>query len=115
MIQRSLSTSIYDNKSSTPDIDPGMLLDKHNSILLPDTLRASVLLRRIGLERSWTQDQINHDIGVLDDHRLYTVRDLLSLSDYSWKVIELLPLVKDLLRSSVDPNWTENGNTLLLY
>ncbi|ORZ17880.1 hypothetical protein BCR42DRAFT_412692 [Absidia repens] len=109
MIQRSFSTSIYEqNKSPPPHITTDTLLDKHNSILLPDTLRASVLLRRIGLERSWTQDQVNQDISILDGHRLYTVRDLLSLSDYSWKVIDLLPLVKDLLRSSVDPHWMDN-------
>ncbi|KAI8099965.1 uncharacterized protein BX664DRAFT_322525 [Halteromyces radiatus] len=107
MIQRSFSASIYErnNLAQPLEINPDTLLDKHNSILLPDTLRTSVLLRRIALERSWSQDQVKNDLAILDEHRLYTVRDLLSLSDYSWKVIDLLPLVKDLLRSSVDPNW----------
>ncbi|KAI9309315.1 hypothetical protein BJ944DRAFT_258760 [Cunninghamella echinulata] len=87
-----------------------MTIDKHNPILLPSTMRVSVLLRRIGLERSWTQEQINGDLEILNKNRIYTVRDLLSLSDYSWKSIELLPLVKDLLRAAVDPEWSNTEN-----
>ncbi|KAI9315384.1 hypothetical protein BX666DRAFT_397076 [Dichotomocladium elegans] len=84
-------------------------LDNRNgadeSVPLPDSMRASTLLEQIGKERSWTDDQIEQDVDILDRNRLYYVRDLRALSDHSWTVIELLPLVRDLLRTAVEPNW----------
>ncbi|CAO3647326.1 unnamed protein product [Cunninghamella blakesleeana] len=110
MIQRSNSTPIIDHTKPSLNIKTDVTIDKYNSILLPSTMRASVLLRRIGLERSWTQEQINNDLEILNKNRIYTVQDLLSLSDYSWKSIELLPLVKDLLRAAIDPEWANIEN-----
>ncbi|KAG0174381.1 hypothetical protein DFQ30_004694, partial [Apophysomyces sp. BC1015] len=67
--------------------------------------RTSTLLEQLGQERSWTEDQIDHDINILENNRLYFVRDLRVLSEHSWTVIELLPLVRDLLRRAIDPDW----------
>jgi nitrite reductase/ring-hydroxylating ferredoxin subunit len=43
----------------------------------------------------------------LDNNRLYYVSDLRELSKSSWKSIELLPLVKDLLRKALYPTCKE--------
>ncbi|ORY91081.1 hypothetical protein BCR43DRAFT_498480 [Syncephalastrum racemosum] len=77
---------------------------------LPDSMRVSTLLEQIGCERSWSQDQIDNDLRVLDRNRLYFIRDLRSLSNYSWQVIDLLPLVRDLLREAVTPGWDTEQN-----
>ncbi|ORX49920.1 hypothetical protein DM01DRAFT_1338052 [Hesseltinella vesiculosa] len=68
---------------------------------LPDSMRSSTLLEQIGKERGWTDDQVQSDIQVLQNNRLHFVRDLRSLSDHSWTVIDILPLVRDLLRQGI--------------
>ncbi|KAF9998745.1 hypothetical protein BGZ79_007581 [Entomortierella chlamydospora] len=65
--------------------------------------KASTLLEQIGAERSWSTRDIERDVDILERNRLYTIRDLRVLSPQSWKEIQLLPLVKDLLRLSVNP------------
>ncbi|KAF9352475.1 hypothetical protein BGX26_009726 [Mortierella sp. AD094] len=70
---------------------------------LPDSMKASTLLEQIGAERSWSTRDIERDVDILERNRLYTIKDLRVLSPQSWKEIELLPLVKDLLRLSVNP------------
>ncbi|ORY91067.1 hypothetical protein BCR43DRAFT_498450 [Syncephalastrum racemosum] len=72
---------------------------------LPDSMRASTLLEQIGCERAWSQDQIEADLNVLDKNRLYFLRDLRALSNQSWLLLDLLPLVRDLLREAIDPGW----------
>ncbi|KAI8081298.1 uncharacterized protein BX664DRAFT_301913 [Halteromyces radiatus] len=71
---------------------------------LPDSMRTSTLLEQIGKDRSWTDDQVDSDIAILEKNRLYFVRDLRILSNHSWSVIELLPLVRDLLRQAIVSN-----------
>ncbi|KAI9025961.1 hypothetical protein CLU79DRAFT_803542 [Phycomyces nitens] len=73
------------------------------NVPLPDSMRTSTLIEQIGKERSWTEEQIDSDIDILEANRLGFVRDLRDLSDNSWKVIPLLPLVRDLLRAAVYP------------
>ncbi|KAG9286697.1 hypothetical protein G9A89_012247 [Geosiphon pyriformis] len=68
---------------------------------LPNNMKASTLLEQIGAERSWYEDQINSDLSILERNRIYTVTDLRILSRESWTQIELLPIVKDLLREAV--------------
>ncbi|KAI7820237.1 hypothetical protein BC939DRAFT_505081 [Gamsiella multidivaricata] len=70
---------------------------------LPDSMKASTLLEQIGAERSWSSRDIEKDVDVLERNRLYTIKDLRVLSLQSWKEVELLPLVKDLLRQAVNP------------
>ena len=62
---------------------------------------AQEILKDIGKDRNWTEEQIESDIKVLLDNRLNTFRDIAELSKDSWKAIPLLPLVKDLLRKAV--------------
>ncbi|KAH8548603.1 hypothetical protein BGW37DRAFT_505578 [Umbelopsis sp. PMI_123] len=69
---------------------------------LPDSMRVSTLLEQIGAERSWTSQQMESDISILAHNRLYFVRDLRVLSFESWKVITLLPIVKDLLQIAIN-------------
>ncbi|KAI8391483.1 uncharacterized protein BYT42DRAFT_543024 [Radiomyces spectabilis] len=78
----------------------------HDFPILPDSLPVTIVVERIGHDRSWSDEQIQSDLEILKFNRLNTVRDLRSLSDHSWFVIELLPLVKDLIRKAVDPSWT---------
>ncbi|KAI8071342.1 hypothetical protein BC940DRAFT_294225 [Gongronella butleri] len=79
--------------------------------MLPDTLQASVLVRRIGLQEGWTSDLIAQSIHQLNDQRLYKVRDLIALSNESWEVIALLPQVKKVLRSALAKDWLPSGQT----
>ncbi|KAF8934072.1 hypothetical protein BGZ58_005960, partial [Dissophora ornata] len=65
--------------------------------------KASTLLEQIGTERSWSTRDIEKDVDILERNRLYTIKDLRVLSPQSWKEIDLLPLVKDLLRHAVNP------------
>ncbi|KAK9761259.1 hypothetical protein K7432_013967 [Basidiobolus ranarum] len=67
----------------------------------PDSMKASTLLEQIASERSWIRKNVNEDLAILERNRLYAVRDLRDLSQDSWKEIELLPIVKDLLRKSI--------------
>ncbi|CAG8441743.1 1442_t:CDS:2 [Ambispora gerdemannii] len=71
---------------------------------LPDNMKASTLLEQIGTERSWLEDQINLDLAILESNRIYTVGDLRFLSRDSWKQIEFLPIVKDLIREAISRN-----------
>ncbi|KAL0089109.1 hypothetical protein F4703DRAFT_1449751 [Phycomyces blakesleeanus] len=64
------------------------------NVPLPDSMRTSTLIEQIGKERSWTEDQIDSDIDILEANRLGFVRDLRDLSDNSWKVI-YLPILKE--------------------
>ncbi|KAI9261317.1 hypothetical protein EDC94DRAFT_584965 [Helicostylum pulchrum] len=72
-------------------------------IPLPDSMRTSTLLEQIGKDRKWSDSQIAQDIVTLENNRLYYISDLRELSNSSWKAIDLLPLVKDLLRNALDP------------
>ncbi|CAO3628776.1 unnamed protein product [Mucor fragilis] len=87
---------------------------------LPDSDTVVSVLQRIAEEKNWSPADTEQDFAVLAKHRLVYVRDLRALSGESWTQIELLPLVKDLLRSSIDPHWppqdhissTNNSNSL---
>ncbi|KAF9200385.1 hypothetical protein BGZ49_009400 [Haplosporangium sp. Z 27] len=70
---------------------------------LPDSMKASTLLEQIGADRSWSTRDIERDVDILERNRLYTIKDLRVLSHQSWKEIQLLPIVKDLLRLAVNP------------
>ncbi|KAG9321932.1 hypothetical protein KVV02_004507 [Mortierella alpina] len=70
---------------------------------LPDSMKASTLLEQLGAERSWSSRDVEKDVDILERNRLYTIKELRVLSPESWKEIELLPLVKDLLRQAVNP------------
>eukprot|EP01137_Pigoraptor_chileana_P005874 Opistho-2@49547 len=72
-----------------------------NAPLFPDTDAASDLLKTIGEDKKWTAEQMEADIAILTKNRLQTIADLRSLSDESWKSLEFLPLVKDLLREAI--------------
>ncbi|KAF0528311.1 ammonium transporter [Gigaspora margarita] len=69
---------------------------------LPDNMGVDMLLRQIGVEHSWPENQINSDINVLTKNRIFLIRDLRILSNESWKDIELLPIVKDLCREAIN-------------
>ncbi|KAI8967299.1 hypothetical protein BDF20DRAFT_901727 [Mycotypha africana] len=69
-----------------------------------DTL-VSTVLQHIGQEKNWSSQDVEKDLEVLNRNRLFYIRDLKSLSGDSWNQIELLPLVKDLLRNAIDPCW----------
>lgn len=62
-----------------------------------DTDPALSVLQAIATQRKWTQVEVEMDATILERNRLRTVLDLRSLSKTSWKQLELLPLVKDLL------------------
>ncbi|KAI8337266.1 hypothetical protein BC941DRAFT_427206, partial [Chlamydoabsidia padenii] len=85
--------------------------DYDDNTPLPDSMRTSTLLEQIGKERSWTDEQVDEDIAILEKNRLYLVRDLRVLSNQSWEVIGILPLVRDLLRQAINPNWTKQQTT----
>ncbi|KAI8074547.1 hypothetical protein BC940DRAFT_288503 [Gongronella butleri] len=70
------------------------------TVPMPDSMRTSTLIEQIGKDRGWTDDQVQSDVDILQKNRLYYVRDLRSLSDHSWTVLEILPLVRDLLRQA---------------
>ncbi|KAI8879991.1 hypothetical protein K501DRAFT_287097, partial [Backusella circina FSU 941] len=71
-----------------------------------DTLAVKTLLQEIAKEKEWTESEVESDLTILERNRLFYVKDLKTLSKESWAVIELLPIVKDLLRSAIDPNWS---------
>ncbi|KAI7865563.1 hypothetical protein BDF14DRAFT_1823221 [Spinellus fusiger] len=79
------------------------------NVPLPDSMRVSTLIEQMGKERSWTEEQIESDIDILYNQRLSFISDLRALSDHSWKVIPVLPLVRDLMRRAVDPEWEKNS------
>ncbi|KAJ9079857.1 hypothetical protein DSO57_1031190 [Entomophthora muscae] len=68
---------------------------------LPETMKASTLLELIASERNWSTSLLDQDLTILERNRLYTVADLRILSKESWKALELLPIVKDLLRNKI--------------
>ncbi|KAG2180164.1 hypothetical protein INT43_003953, partial [Umbelopsis isabellina] len=78
------------------------LLNVESETPLPDNMRSSTLLEQIGHERSWTSQQMDSDIAILVHNRLYFVKDLRVLSAESWKTINLLPIVKDLLQKAIN-------------
>ncbi|GAN01158.1 hypothetical protein MAM1_0005d00589 [Mucor ambiguus] len=67
-------------------------------------MRTSTLVEQIGQDHKWSEQQINQDIQTMELNRLYYVSDLRELSKSSWKAIELLPIVKDLLRKALNPD-----------
>ncbi|KAI7907725.1 uncharacterized protein BX663DRAFT_491851 [Cokeromyces recurvatus] len=73
---------------------------------LLDTDPVSNVLKRIAKERNWSEKEVEEDLSILNKNRISTINDLRSLSKESWTQIELLPLVKDLLRHSIDPEWS---------
>ncbi|KAI8342827.1 hypothetical protein BC941DRAFT_413957 [Chlamydoabsidia padenii] len=75
-----------------------------DNTILPGSMATSTLMEYIGKDRQWTDDQIEGDVAILENNRLYHVRDLRALSNHSWSVMETLPLVRDLLRQAVDDN-----------
>ncbi|KNC74408.1 hypothetical protein SARC_13045 [Sphaeroforma arctica JP610] len=67
-----------------------------------DDVKTDELLSTLALHRNWTEVQQKADVRSLYHNRLYTVGDLRSLSTASWDTVELLPLVKDLLRRAIE-------------
>ncbi|CAG8448572.1 2097_t:CDS:2 [Ambispora leptoticha] len=82
----------------------------NGEVPLPDNMKASTLLEQIGKERSWFEDQINEDLQILEINRIYTVKDLRVLSRDSWKQIQFLPLVKDLIREAIARGLPDPGS-----
>ncbi|CAG8490529.1 7119_t:CDS:2 [Acaulospora colombiana] len=80
--------NVTDNTSSSGpgSITPQQLINLKGDAL-PDNLRVDILIKKIGAEYSWHNDQMKSDIAVLLRNRIYTVRDLRILSKESWKVI----------------------------
>eukprot|EP01135_Chromosphaera_perkinsii_P007999 Nk52_evm71s1073 gene=Nk52_evmTU71s1073 len=83
------------------------------AMLWEDEKDAVEVLRDIGKDRNWDESEISSDALILARNRLKQVRDLRSLSKHSWDQIELLPLVKDLLREAVSKK--ADGSLLLKY
>ncbi|KAI9346311.1 hypothetical protein BD770DRAFT_396312 [Pilaira anomala] len=77
--------------------------------LLPDSTPVKELLERIAQEKKWSKEAVESDCAILDRNRLVYVQDLRALSKESWAQIELLPLVKDLLRGEIDPESASSG------
>ncbi|KAI8985382.1 hypothetical protein BDB01DRAFT_787908 [Pilobolus umbonatus] len=75
---------------------------------LSDSSSVNYLIRKIAAERNWSKTDIDNDITILERNRLFYVGDLKALSKESWAEIELLPLVKDLLRNAIGPDWVAN-------
>ncbi|KAI8983715.1 hypothetical protein BDB01DRAFT_850389 [Pilobolus umbonatus] len=94
--------SLFDSYVNSQESSSNGIRDSEY-IPLPDSMKTSTLLEQIGKEHHWSEEQIDADIDVLEHNRLYYIHELRELSDESWKVIELLPLVKDLLRNALDP------------
>jgi hypothetical protein len=73
---------------------------------IPDACLAEQLLTRIAFEHSWTPEELEHDLHVLNSHRIRTAKDIRRISREVWHEIpELLPVTKDLLRQAV--GWKE--------
>jgi hypothetical protein len=69
------------------------------------------LMYKIGHDQNWAIDEIEQDIKVLRRNRLRTVKDLRSMSEYGWSELkELLPIVKDRLRSEVGCNGSKTSS-----
>lgn len=77
---------------------------------LPDTTPVNSILKRIANEKNWAEKDVENDLAILERHRIVYVHDLRSLSKDSWTEIELLPLVKDLLRGAIDPDYLNSNN-----
>ncbi|KAI8812630.1 hypothetical protein BJ742DRAFT_655035, partial [Cladochytrium replicatum] len=65
---------------------------------LADEYSATKLISEIGTQRKWSEGDINRDVKVMQDQRLYTVADLRLLGPEAWREVPLLPIVKELLR-----------------
>ncbi|KAI8051064.1 uncharacterized protein B0P05DRAFT_562815 [Gilbertella persicaria] len=74
-------------------------------MLLSDTTTVQSILESIAQEKQWSKQDVENDLSILSRNRIVHVHDLRALSGESWAQIELLPLVKDLLRSAIDPSW----------
>ncbi|KAI9254221.1 hypothetical protein BY458DRAFT_521134 [Sporodiniella umbellata] len=78
---------------------------------IQNNLKVKELLGDIGKKKKWSEKDVKNDISILEKNRIFTVNDLKSLSRESWAQIELLPLVKDLLRLAIDPEWLESDKS----
>ncbi|KAL0095209.1 hypothetical protein F4703DRAFT_1060802 [Phycomyces blakesleeanus] len=96
-------------------IAPSITFPEPTPVHYDNLMKVSSLLKEIGKKHEWSEEQIANDLEILHKHRLFYTRDLRALSDHSWETIELLPIVRDILRTSVDPNWKESKHDILLY
>ena len=69
--------------------------------VLPGTDSAQDIIRRIGKNRNWTEQEIESDLAILDAHRLRTVNDMRTLSETGWGNVPLLPLAKESIRNLI--------------
>ncbi|RHZ44839.1 hypothetical protein Glove_709g78 [Diversispora epigaea] len=73
-----------------------------------DHTRIDTLVKQVGMENSWNENQLKLILTVLIKNRIYTVNDLRSLSKESWARIELLSSIKDLLYATINRRYDEN-------
>ncbi|KAI8390296.1 hypothetical protein BD560DRAFT_485862 [Blakeslea trispora] len=83
------------------------LMEKQHGIT--DTTTVKSILEEIAKEKNWSREDVTNDLSILARNRIYHVHDLRALSSESWAQIELLPLVKDLLRIAIDSDWPKNN------
>eukprot|EP01134_Creolimax_fragrantissima_P004902 CFRG4902T1 len=108
----------WKQEEKTADIVQGQLYDlltNGKSALVPhyynNAMKSDDLIKLLASTRNWSEVQVQADLRSLHHNRLYTVGDLRSLTEESWKIVELLPLVKDLISRAIDlrrftPLWT---------
>ncbi|KAI8348829.1 hypothetical protein EDC96DRAFT_520462 [Choanephora cucurbitarum] len=80
-----------------------------NSYAITDTTAVKSILENIASEKNWSKEDVTNDLSILARNRIHHVHDLRALSSESWAQIELLPLVKDLLRNAIDSDWPKNN------
>eukprot|EP00123_Amoebidium_parasiticum_P009006 comp19150_c0_seq1/m.21827 comp19150_c0_seq1/g.21827 ORF comp19150_c0_seq1/g.21827 comp19150_c0_seq1/m.21827 type:complete len:357 (-) comp19150_c0_seq1:601-1671(-) len=67
-----------------------------------DDVSTEEIMADIAKARKWTSIQVASDMRSLVHNRLSTAGDLRALSAESWQIVELLPLVKDLIKKALD-------------
>ncbi|KAI8809206.1 hypothetical protein BJ742DRAFT_805448 [Cladochytrium replicatum] len=75
---------------------------------LADDYSAAKLLSEIGFQRNWSDEDIDRDVRVMQDQRLYTLVDLRLLGPKAWREVPLLPIVKELLQRAAWQNFGRN-------
>lgn len=71
------------------------------SSIYADNFSSFELLEILGNDRAWSTEEMRADSMLLDKYRLRTVRDLRSLSNEGWNKLELVQIVKDILRVAI--------------
>ncbi|CAG8467375.1 8911_t:CDS:2 [Diversispora eburnea] len=89
------------NTSLKPSSDRFSHIYNSQDVSLSDYMKIDSVIKQISVENSWPEDQLKSDLTILIKNRIYTVKDLRVLSKESWERIELLPIVKDLLREAI--------------